>query len=360
MAKVICENCGRTIRDSDLRCLYCNAINVHRKRDVDDTSSFFDNEKTLYESSFSNGFSDAKEDIVSPPNEMVAQETVCATELQKANVSTLERYNSIESLRGQSTAKRQTQEAAIIGPISHSGGFFKNKVVAVIIGIILIIFLLAIGGILYEEIDFMIWDAQNLDEGYYINNKQLYFYDSSVYDDINDIELSRWWKYDIAAQDWTIYQECPADEMTPIFGFTDDDAMWEYEVEQIFGLDEDLINIRLSKTYIDAGHHYRPRHGYYLYDNLAYYYLDDFYAWDEEISGWYRYNPDQGAWLFYCTYENKDFLGDVLYYYPETVFVGDSDASWRTTGFTPPLSFHETEWYKLYQAHEAELREKYD
>ena len=337
MAKVICENCGRTIRDSDLRCAYCNAINVNRKRDVNKTSSFLDDKKTSLENSFSCDLSNITQDnVVSPPN------------------VTAELYVP-------STATQSSQRVVtIIEPNSHPVRFIRNKVVAVIIGIIVIIFLLVVGATLYEEIDFMLWDARNLDEGYYINNKQLYFYDSGVYDDVNDIELSRWWKYDVSTHDWIIYQECPSDEMTPIFGFTDDDAMWEYEVEQVFGLDEDLINIRLSKTYIDAGHHYRPRSGYYLYDGLAYYYLHDSYARNEKISGWYRYNPDQEAWLFYCTYENKDFLGDVLYYYPDTVFVGDSDASWRTTGVTPPPSFHETDWYKLHQAHEAELHERYD
>ena len=32
MARVICENCGRRISDTDERCLYCNAINNNRIR----------------------------------------------------------------------------------------------------------------------------------------------------------------------------------------------------------------------------------------------------------------------------------------------------------------------------------------
>lgn len=369
MAKVICENCGRTIRGSDLRCLYCNAINVHRKKDVDNTSSFLSDTNPLFESSFSpEYFNKTDQEIVTPSSNTSTEPKMGNTVASRDTTVYHEQRSFGENNNPQGLAQVMVQRtdstSSYLSVKKESSAqptrFIQNKLIATIIGVIAIMFILATGLIVYEELDYIIWDAQNLDEGYYINNKQLYFFDSSVYDEEKDIELSRWWQYDITTHDWTIYQESASDTMAPIFSFTDDDVMWEYEVEQVFGLDEDLINIRLSKTYIDAGHHYRPRGGYYLYDNLAYYYLNDYYAWDEEISGWYRYNPDQGAWLFYCTYENKDFLGDVLYYYPTTVFVGESDASWRTTGVEPPPSFHETEWYKLYQAHEAELREKYD
>lgn len=51
MAQVICENCGRTIRDTDERCLYCNAINVHRVRNINN-DAFMQNKDPIFESSF--------------------------------------------------------------------------------------------------------------------------------------------------------------------------------------------------------------------------------------------------------------------------------------------------------------------
>lgn len=147
--------------------------------------------------------------------------------------------------------------------------------------------------------------------------------------------------------------------MAPIFDFSDDDMLWEHQVEEIFGLDADLINVRYSKNYIDAGHHHRPNDGYYWVDGTTYYYLEDYYS-DEDVSGWYKYYDDQAVWRFYCDYEDKNSLGDVLYYYPESAFIGDSDASWRITGKKAPPSFHDTEWYKTFAAHQQEYRTNYD
>ena len=149
-------------------------------------------------------------------------------------------------------------------------------------------------------------------------------------------------------------------------------------------LDSAVLDIHNSRAYIDAGHHRMPdSSSYYLYNNEPYYFLRDNYGGythkpqvdsqyeylfpedestyvTENQSGWYKYTDD--GWEYYADSEDKEKLGDDLYYNPGNYTAGttvydfsqEAGDTWNITDFS------QTDWYLSAQEAQDIYNNTYD
>lgn len=317
MAQIKCENCGRTIRDTDIRCLYCNAINVNRISSIDEHSVDSKYDTKRWDSSALNKH--------------------IKTERPIEHSTTYRTENNIVFEQERITVTRTSDNKRSIG-----------KVFGVLAIICLCLVTFGIVAFVANEIAYDIRSSNKPDDGYYLQGDELYYFDSWA--ETNDSRgwTQYWWKYeyvaDVTEGEWVIYVE--GDDLDFLFDFSDDDCMWYGEVEEKLGLSAEYFNISDSKTYIDAGHHYVPTEGYYLCDDdILFYYSQPYIGNETDASGWYKFDSTKNDWVFVCTYRDKGIMDDLLYYYPDTFFIGDSDAAWRKTKYDCPPSFFATDYY---------------
>ena len=365
MATISCPNCGRLVRDTDIRCLYCNTPLTSSPPEKQDYIQ--NKEVATYGKSFGAANSDSPNSFSDRPRvETETQEyandtvTVRTTKtFTEHNVHLVSSETGMDEVLKELTLNenQNTKRGVSIQVHRNTTKPKKNNVLKIIIVIVLSMVALIGGTALYQELEYLVWDREHLDVGYYINNNnELFYFDDYIYVADEHSEISRWWKFNTTTGDWVIYKEFPYEESETLFNFTDSDCLWEHEAAEKLHLDESVINIRFSKAFIDAGHHYQPLTGYYWLDDIAYFYLH--YYETDEISNWYIFSPENG-WQFYCDNEDKDKLGEVLYYFPDFAYVGNDDGAWQRRGVEAPDSFLKTEWHLAYQAAEEEFRRKY-
>ena len=159
---------------------------------------------------------------------------------------------------------------------------------------------------------------------------QYYYDDGSIfYCDYGDSYNSfTWWKYNEDLDDYVVYLTTKVwDKEHPIIYFpinVDNNDCHTYSINGIYDmlypdghnlLDfYDKYNIYNSHNYIDAGHHFEPAgERYYTVGDKQYYYLPNRYSrHGQNYSGWYAY--EDYYWAFYCNYDDRDMLGDELWY----------------------------------------------
>lgn len=185
---------------------------------------------------------------------------------------------------------------------------------------------------------------------YLTDNNEIYFYDGYSGDGKDD-----WWIYDINTKNWNLYERHDSSEMVPDGVYPQNRYILGSELASKLGLEYDEFNIYDSKNYIDAGHHYRPSTAYYYYDDNLYYFLYDNHSnyGSSDNTGWYIYKDDD--WEYLCDYEDKEILGDDLWYNDSDYSIGknlediyyyvdDISASWN------PSNFEDTSWYQSYES----------
>ena len=126
-----------------------------------------------------------------------------------------------------------------------------------------------------------------------------------------------WWKYDIDTKKWAYYDTYNQKEMMPPGVELDDAYDWAGDLAEVIGVEYEELNVYDSKEYIDAGNHFTPDTSYYYYNDELYYFLDDNHSsyGTTDNSGWYKYNND--TWEFFCKEDDKEILGEDLWYYDD-------------------------------------------
>ena len=183
----------------------------------------------------------------------------------------------------------------------------------------------------------------------------MYFLEDEYYHDGKCV----WWSYDKVNDEWTHYatydkKEFPLDvsERTDYCSYSD--------LEERSGISKDKLEIENSKNYIDAGHHKTPKTSYYYCNGILYYFINDHYVEKEKsVSGWYKYNYDWDGWDSYCDENDKEALGDELWYNDQKYVIEKEMArnfindEYSNADDTNIYWFENTEWYHIYRFHWA-------
>ena len=250
----------------------------------------------------------------------------------------------------------------------------KNKLSSLIVSLITIVFLTGVIGIPFSI--YMIEDAKEAKNDYYFDGDTLYHCEFS-YDGGTKCE---WWIYDEKDEAWEFLKS--TDSKEPIEGMNNKEHRVDFlgDIREQFApemdSDEfyDKYDIYNSKEYIDAGHHFEPSQGYYKTGDDVYYYLNDSYGdsyGTRDNTGWYRYIND--SWEYYCSYDDKEKVGDELWYNDDDYNIGSSYVTLGADGYDFEnyqwsfTNFENTEWYeeaeaaeKAYDKYQEEHKNDYD
>ena len=177
-----------------------------------------------------------------------------------------------------------------------------------------------------------------------------------------------WWVFDETQHAWVYYQSYPTEDSKTIIGpdvvdlstgtTSSFDFQELYDNEWATKSYEEFAayDITTNHAFIDAGHHYDPINSYYCYDGQVYYYLNDEYSGygsGSDDSGWYIYTDN--GWAYYCGPDDKEVIGDDLWYHDGYYFAGtdyidiysyvdEYSTEWNATDFS------DTEWYSEYKS----------
>lgn len=164
-----------------------------------------------------------------------------------------------------------------------------------------------------------------------------------------------WWIYQDGNDDWEQLNEYVKTGKLP--DDADKEAYTLTEVRSMLNMD--VPDIIQSRTYIDAGNHQTPVSGYYYYNNNMYYYLNDYYGnyYDDGHSGWYTYDNDTSQWEYYCDGDDKNFLGDDMWYSAGT-YAYDGTSTWDDKYYSwNGDSFEDTDWYQSAETYEQQYND---
>ena len=195
--------------------------------------------------------------------------------------------------------------------------------------------------------------SQDYDTYYSDADNNLYFLDK--YD--ADIRSFVWWTYDNENEDWVRCPNYPADDSEIILGPEQVllDAPYDFLTDYVNTFELDWLeymnkDIRKSRSFIDAGNHETPMDQYYYYNDTVYYFLDDGYGsyGTGDTTGWYVYEND--TWSYYCAEDDKDKLGEDLWYNSSDYWVYDIYDDAYTyddeySAFWNVTNFEDTSWY---------------
>ena len=189
---------------------------------------------------------------------------------------------------------------------------------------------------------------------YYIDEENnLYYLDK--YD--GNIPGFIWWTYNEESAEWEHYQNYTADNDEVIIGPEQVrlDTPYQFFTDYVDALGLDWLeyrerDIRKSRAFIDAGNHETPMDQYYYYNDTVYYFLDDWYGsyGTGDTTGWYVYEND--TWSYYCAEDDKDKLGEDLWYNCSDYWVYDIYDDAYTyddeySAFWNVTNFEDTSWY---------------
>ncbi|MBQ7965962.1 MAG: zinc ribbon domain-containing protein [Ruminococcus sp.] len=196
------------------------------------------------------------------------------------------------------------------------------------------------------------------EHGYYVTNtSDVYYSSAKEYD--NGYE---WWFYDPQDDMWELYATFDKAKHRPA-ALSDEENYVLYtsylDVKEHLKLESDKFPIEDTKEYIDAGHHRNPSTSYYYYNDDLYYFIDDEHSsyGSSDNTGWYIYNKSLSDWEYYCSVDNKDALGDDLWYSDGDYWAGSAiddiyGADEYLTNWTPS-GFEDTSWYRSYESNES-------
>lgn len=378
MAKVKCEFCGHYIDDSQEKCPTCGAPNKDHKRVVDgtpktieqlqswykarnlppeDVTRFFIGKDTRAPRAF--GIYEANGEFIVYKNKSDGSRAIRYKGTDEA-YAVNELYMRLkEEILNQKNINLKNK-SKIANDNRYRKKKKKSNVASLIVTTFIMFFFIiqvSILGLIYG----IMGDTTSSFDYYLTENQDIYYYDgynskSNGYD---------WWKFDKSLNDWTLYSTYEDKETLP--PGIKDGKKYDYvsDLADVVNIDYNLLNIYRSRAYIDAGNHLTPSTSYYYYDNNLYYFLNDSYSsyGDTDNSGWYIFNDD--AWEYYCDEDDKEALGDDLWYSDGEYYVGrnigdiysydDSlSTSWN------PTSFEDTTWYQSYEENLSAYKEYQD
>lgn len=391
MAKVKCEYCGNYIEDTLENCDVCGAINEHHHRAANDTPKTIEELKFWYiarklppeeTTRFFIG-KNIKEPrafgIYQDGNKFIVYKN-------KADGSRAVRYKGTDQayavnelymrLKEEILMQKNTNlnRKASASNKSHKNGrvtytYSKPKRKNGILTLFLLPVLAPFVTILFTCILMfgLFSDLSSLqNSGYYVSDtdKVYYLEDYKGYDDFV------WWSYDNETKEWSKFATYKKEQYPK--GVTEEDYYDSYyDVSQLLGIDGQDLYIYNSKAFVDAGNHRTPSTSYYIHNDKLYYFLNDSHSsYGNDNTGWYVYEND--SWSYYCDEEDKEKLGEELWYSDSEYDVGSDinniyDYNDSLSNTWNPSSFEDTSWYasyesnnRAYERHQEEIQNNND
>ena len=365
MAKVKCEYCGNYINDLDPICPVCGARNKDHKRTADGTPKTIEELKSWYIArnlppEETTRFFIGK-NIKEPKAFGIYEENgIFVVYKNKANGQRAIRYQGTdeayavnelylrlkEEILNQKNINVNKRRSTV-----RTNNYHKRRNKSLLSTLILIImfnvFLLNFGVPAIVNFN-RLGNISSMD--YYLSDDGIAYYNEGYNNGAYE-----WWIYDKDSGEWNLYGTYDDKKTLPPNVKKQNKYSFAADLAEKLGIPYDEFSIYNSKNYIDAGHHLTPDTSYYYYDNNLYYFLDDNHSYwgNTDNSGWYKYN-DNDTWEYYCDAEDKEKLGEDLYYSEDDYSVGNNiqyiydyndslSTSWNPTSFTS------TSWYHSYQ-----------
>ena len=406
MASLICKYCGAYINDTDEVCKECGATNEHYKRVSDgtprtieelkswyrarklppeETTRFFigrdireprafgiyeDGGKFIVYKNKANGERAIRyqgRDEAYAVNELYLKlkEEILNQKKHNERKAVADRPNrpTNQALSDDEYEYYQRQAQRGRGRNYNKGKQSLKTLVLVTLGSMLLSIcapLFIIGGLLIAEKA----DADNngVDDYVYSCEYDMYYSDANAnlyYLDKYDGEQQAfvWWAYNEDNEDWMHYNNYLSSDSGVIIGPEQvilDSPYW-YIGEYIDAFELDWLeysqrDILRSRVFIDAGNHTTPLDKYYYYNDTVYYFLDDGYGsyGTGDTTGWYVYEND--TWSYYCAEDDKDKLGEDLWYNCSDYWIYDIYDDAYTyddeySAFWNVPNFEDTSWY---------------
>lgn len=210
--------------------------------------------------------------------------------------------------------------------------------------------------------------------GYYAVNDDAYYFFGYA----SGSEGYEWWSYNPSDESWGIFLVQDNDKDFPE-GITRKDYCgtlqsladkigYQYESVSLLYSDS-LLNIKNSRLYKDIYHSAPSESTYYVNSGRSYYYLSDLHGaayGKQDNSGWYTYDD---GWEYYCDADDREILGDELWYDADKYAVGHSYSdyisgsayyfnqadTWNSSYYAS--DFGNTTWYEEYEAATAAYNE---
>lgn len=377
MAKVKCEYCGCYLSDSDDRCPSCGAPNKNMQRTAQGTPRTINELKSWYKArnlppeNVTRFF--IGKDIKEPRAfGIFEKDGVYTVYKNKSDGTRAVRYSGTDEayavnelyLRLKEEILNQKSNNLSRQYSQQSKGIGKGKrkiviVTAVIALMVVIVFPIVLAvNILVGTDGFMF--GHDTDEYYLSDNKDIYYMVSNLGDSGFRYE---WWEFDRGDNEWSLYATYDDRKQTPP-ELEDGYKTYTFATDLVrdTGISYENLAIYNSKTFIDAGHHTNPSTAYYKVGDNLYYFLDDTnsYYGDTDNTGWYIYK--NGSWQYYCNEDNKDAIGDELWYYDYKYEIGRTIDSVSTSDGNTSSDwnincFEDTSWYSSYESNNRAYEE---
>lgn len=237
------------------------------------------------------------------------------------------------------SAHRKTQQHSGVRSTGsqQAGGCGKGCLIPVLIAVGVVVTML-ITGLISMFVDSFKPQAY----GYYTpeDAKGAYYY-AGMNSSLANTQYE-WWYRGMPEGEWTL-QDRACDENGFIDGLGkkqysgDDGSLWsmleDFNIDASGNYDEyyKLYDATEARAYKDIHHRHPGKSSYYYVDGRSYYYLDDRHGesyGNGDNSGWYIFG-DSG-WEYYCDGNDRDALGDDLWYDDDRYEIGDNYDDYKT------------------------------
>ena len=380
MAKVKCEYCGNYILDTESTCPKCGAVNENHQRIVDGTPKTIKQLQVWYKT---RGLPPEEvtrffigKDIKEPKAFGIYEENgMFIVYKNKSDGTRAIRYQGTDEAYAVNELYLRLKEEILNqksrniekrgignrpGPSVYNtyskpkrSGIFSK---IFIIFMLVVVFLPTVVTSILSIVGLTTYLEREC--GYYVTNtSDVYYSDGREYD--NGYE---WWFYHPQDDMWELYKTVDKAKYKPA-ALSDENNYTLYtsysDVIEHLKLESDKFPIDETKEYIDAGHHKNPSTSYYYYNDDLYYFIDDDHSdyGSTDNTGWYVYNTNSSEWDYYCGADDKDKLGDDLWYNESDYRAGSSiDSLYSGEDYVTqwqPSDFESTSWYNSYESNES-------
>lgn len=379
MAKVKCEFCGNFIDDTCATCPNCGGVNENHQRVAKGTPRTIEELKTWYKTRglppeevtrffigknikapkvF--GIYEENGKFVVYKNKSDGSRAIRyegTDEAYAVNELYLRLKEEILNQKSMNIAKRGigNRPGFSVSDTSGKSNRRRNKKISFLVIIFLLLFLPSIIISMVSTISLGAYLGR--ERGYYISDtNEVYYSDGRKYDGKYE-----WWFYDQADDEWELYAKYDRAKQKPESLKKDSYDCFDLysDVTDCLSIESEKFPIGSAKEYIDAGHHENPRSSYYYYNDDLYYFLDDEHSdyGSTDNTGWYVYDTDISDWTYYCGADEKDVIGDDLWYNESDFSAGSSfDDMYAADEYLAtwtPSSFEDTSWYHSYESNES-------
>ena len=352
MAEVKCEYCGHLIDDSKETCPFCSAPNPayrrfsgdkRRPRTIEELQEWY-RARNLPPENVTRFF--IGKDVKEPKAFGIYKDDWSGDFIvykNKANGERAVRYEGKDEDYAVNELYLKLKEEILNQKARNKARRSPNKKRNLLQPLLYMIFMIMVPvlSVIGTSIDSS--DSKKYNDYYTQDGKTVYYrYDNWSSDD-------EWWKYTDSS--WSLYGYLPEEQTPEDWIIEENSYYWLSDIEDKYSVQ--IASLYDARDYIDL-HHYEPSDGYYTSGSDIFYYLNDYYGENYgsgDKSGWYRY--DDGNWSYYCGSEDKDTLGEDLWYSP------DDHREWNISDFESDQAispFTDSETYHEYEA----AKESYD